>query len=188
MRPITFTASGSSGSSTTGGLLSLEEQQKVVLGLSVDGTSGWQTQRHLRADCLDNVWFSTSHKKHTCGPPRTIMCLALHFICWWWSYLTGNTPMGLHILLRKWLYPFKCRWYSYLTRNYSTACYGNTFTLIHLVDIRTSQETSLWFSTNCYGGSVTVYMYIISYFTVNTCCYHYLLCGLHCFFRYFHCT
>jgi hypothetical protein len=49
----------------------------------------------------------------------------------WCSYLTGNTPMGLHGLLQRWLYSFICRW-SYLTANTyiwtSTVCYKDNFT------------------------------------------------------------
>jgi hypothetical protein len=58
-------------------------------------------------------------------PPRPVTEIALLFISRWYSYLTGNTPMGHHGLLR------------------------NSFTFLYLEDVRTSQETQLWASTTC---------------------------------------
>jgi hypothetical protein len=40
------------------------------------------------------------HRKHTYGPPRPLMKIALLSIYRWCSYLTGNTLMGLHGLLQ----------------------------------------------------------------------------------------
>jgi hypothetical protein len=39
------------------------------------------------------------------------------FICRWFSYLTGDTPIYLHGLLRGYVERFICRWCSYLIRN-----------------------------------------------------------------------
>jgi hypothetical protein len=41
------------------------------------------------------------HRKHTYGPAWPVIRIALLFIYRWWSYLTGNTPMGLHGLLHR---------------------------------------------------------------------------------------
>jgi hypothetical protein len=38
------------------------------------------------------------------------------------------------------------------------ASYGDSFTLLYIDDVRTSQETHLWVSTACYGFSFTFYM------------------------------
>jgi hypothetical protein len=53
--------------------------------------------------------------------------------------------MGLHVLLRGYLYIFICRLCSYLTGNMhaSTACYGDCFTFIYVDEVRTSQETTM---------------------------------------------
>jgi hypothetical protein len=78
---------------------------------------------------------SVPHRKHTCGPPRPLMGIALlllFFIGTWCSYLTGNT----------WA---------------STACYSDsiTFTNLYISDVLASQETHLWASTACYSDSFT---------------------------------
>jgi hypothetical protein len=66
------------------------------------GAQGWQSHRHLWADCVDNVRSLPSH-----------------------------TPIGLHCLLRGYLY-FLC-----------------------VDDDGNSQETHLWSSAACYGDSFT---------------------------------
>jgi hypothetical protein len=38
----------------------------------------------------------------------------------------------------------------------SMACYGNSFTTLHVDNVRTSQETHLWASMVCYGVSFTI--------------------------------
>jgi hypothetical protein len=58
-----------------------------------------------------------------------------------------------------------------------TACYGDSFTLIYVGDIRTSQETHLWVRTACYGDSFTlIYVGNIhasqeTHLCVRTACY-----------------
>jgi hypothetical protein len=69
------------------------------------------------------------HKEHTCGPPRPLTGISLIFMRRWCSYLTRNTTVGLHGLLRGYLY-FLC-----------------------VDDVRTSQGTQLWASTTCYGNN-----------------------------------
>jgi hypothetical protein len=49
----------------------------------------------------------------------------------WCSYLTGNTPKGIH------------------------ACYGDSFTFLYVDDIRTSQKTPM-IPTAFYGDGVTM--------------------------------
>jgi hypothetical protein len=50
-----------------------------------------------------------------------LLCICTRRLC---SKLTGNTSIGLHGLLRRWLY-FMCRWRSYLT--------GNTLMCLHVL-------------------------------------------------------
>jgi hypothetical protein len=38
----------------------------------------------------------------------------------------------------------------------STTCYGDSFTILYVDEVRTSQETHVWASTTCYGDSFTV--------------------------------
>jgi hypothetical protein len=38
----------------------------------------------------------------------------------------------------------------------STPCYGDSFTLLYVDDVRTSQETRIWASTPYYGDSFTL--------------------------------
>jgi hypothetical protein len=74
-----------------------------------------------------NIW-------HFCRHPRPVTGTPLLFrICRWCSYVTGNTPVGLHGLLPEWLYCF-----------------------IYVDDVRTLQKTLLWTSMACYGDRFTV--------------------------------
>jgi branched-subunit amino acid transport protein AzlD len=95
--------------------------------------------------CVRDV--RTSQKTH--GLPLSVIYTALVFICRWYSFLTGNTSMGPHGLLRRYLYfvcvrdvrtsqktqglplpvtyialVFICRWYSFLTGNTSMGSHG----------------------------------------------------------------
>jgi hypothetical protein len=36
----------------------------------------------------------------------------------------------------------------------STACHGNSFTLLYVDDVRTSQEVHLWDCMFCYGNNL----------------------------------
>jgi hypothetical protein len=42
-----------------------------------------------------------SHRKDAYRPPLPVTVLTLRFMCKWCSYITGNTPMGAHGLLRR---------------------------------------------------------------------------------------
>jgi hypothetical protein len=86
-------------------LLSL--YQNMVLRLIVGGEYCWQPHRHLWADCQENVGSSISQPYR---PPRpATQSGSLFPVCRWRSYLTENTLMGLHGLLRGQLYIFISR-------------------------------------------------------------------------------
>jgi hypothetical protein len=85
---------------------------------------------------------------NTYGPPRSVTWIALLFLCRW-SYLTGNTPMGLHGLLRGSLYFFLCRWWSYLTGNTPVGLHG------HLGDSFTFLKFSLSFELHQAEGKLS---------------------------------
>jgi hypothetical protein len=40
-----------------------------------------------------------------------------------------------------------------------TACYGDSFTILYIDDIRASQATQVWVSTACYGNRFTFLRY-----------------------------
>jgi hypothetical protein len=98
----------------------------------------------------------------------------------WCSYITGNIPMGLHVLLQIWLYflnvaDIRTPQETHLLA--STACYRHRFTLLYVADVRTSQETYLWASTACYGDRFTL-LYVPdvrtsqeTYLWASTACY-----------------
>jgi hypothetical protein len=46
------------------------------------------------------------HRKHTNGPPLPVTRIVFPFYMWMMFYLTGNTSMALHGLLREALYFF----------------------------------------------------------------------------------
>jgi hypothetical protein len=80
-----------------------------------------------------------------------------NFICTSCSYLTGNTygpprpatRRALHVYMQMMFVPHRRHLYA------STACYGDSFTCLHVDDVRTSQKTHLYASTACYGDSFT---------------------------------
>jgi predicted RNA-binding Zn ribbon-like protein len=43
----------------------------------------------------------------------------------------------------------------------SMACYGDSYTFLYVVSIRSSQETRLWVSMASYGDSYTFYMWLV---------------------------
>jgi hypothetical protein len=72
--------------------------------------------------------------------------------------------MGLSGLLRGYLCFFICRWSPYLAENVcgpQRSLYRDSFTVLYVDDVRTSQETLLAF-TACYGDSFTLlYVYYV---------------------------
>jgi hypothetical protein len=102
------------------------------------------------------------HRKRTNRHPQPVTGTPLLFISRSWWYLTGNTPTGLHILLRVQLgvsYVDDVRT-SQETRLWaSMAYYSDVFTFLYVDDVRTSQEILLCASTVCYGDSFT-FLYV----------------------------
>jgi hypothetical protein len=80
------------------------------------------------------------YRKHAYGPQWRLMVIFTLPLYIWCSYLTGNTPMGLH------------------------AYYGDLyFTFIYIYDVSTSQETHLWASMAYYGDLYFTFIYIYIY-------------------------
>jgi hypothetical protein len=87
------------------------------------------------------------------------------FTCRWCSYLRGNTPMALHVLLQVKFYSLICRWSSYLTGNtYMGPPLPVTRTAVfflYIDDVPISQERHLRTFTACYGDSLIIYIQMV---------------------------
>jgi hypothetical protein len=113
----------------------------AILYVYVDGVPTSQ-ETHLWASmaCFgDSFTFLYADEVHisqenTHGPLQTVKMITLLFICRGCSYLTGN-----HL----WV---------------STACYRDSFTLLYVADVRTSEETHPCASTVCYRDSYTLFI------------------------------
>jgi hypothetical protein len=101
------------------------------------------------------------HRKYTYGPPRPVTGTALLFICRCRSDLTGNTSMGLHGLLGDSFHFYMQMMFVPYRKHMcvSMACYGDSFTFLCVINIRTPPKTCLWASITCYGDSF-IFQYV----------------------------
>jgi hypothetical protein len=80
------------------------------------------------------------------GPPRPVRGWFYFSIFRQCSYITGNTPTGLHGLIRGFVYYFYVSDVRKSQETYlwaSTACYGVGYTFMYVYDVRASQETPI---------------------------------------------
>jgi hypothetical protein len=109
------------------------EYQEYSWRVNAVGLYGWQFHRHVRADFLECVGWSTSPNLHV-----SMACYADSFICYEDSF------------------NFICRWRSYLTGNNRLRPITGMALILYVDDVRTSQESHVQTSRGCYGDIFTL--------------------------------